>query len=193
MDEQFTTRQAMSGDPDAIRRLWRANRRWVAAVLLAHMPARVELDDLLQDVAMTFVRKIHTLRDPGGFRPWLRTIAVNQARTAGRRGWRRPRMVGPPDSEILRGIVAPDPAADERLAAAEQAERLLQRARALPAEYREPLLLRCCHQMSYARIADLLDVPVTTVETRIARARRMLRESIDAETTEPQPSTRTTA
>jgi hypothetical protein len=37
--------------PDEIRRIWREHRRWVAAILLAHKPREVEVDDLLQVVA----------------------------------------------------------------------------------------------------------------------------------------------
>lgn len=174
MDEQLVAHRAIEGDPDAIRRLWRAHRRWVAAVLLAHLPRGAELDDALQDVAMTVVRKIHTLEDPGRLRPWLRSVALNAARTEGRRRTRRLRLARPRDGVSLDALE--DPAAD-RSDQREEAERLLRLARDLPREYAEPLILRCCQEMSYRQIADLLDLPVTTVETRIARARRMLRET----------------
>src|SRR5205085_1176651 len=62
---------------------------WVAAILLAHKPRDLELDDLLQDVAMTFVRTISTLRDGAVLRPWLRTVAINAARATGREERRR--------------------------------------------------------------------------------------------------------
>ena len=48
--------------------------------------------------------------------------------------------------------------------------------RDLHPDYSEPLLMRCVHGMTYQQIADALGVPVTTVETRLARARRQLRE-----------------
>ncbi|MFQ5427160.1 MAG: ATPase, T2SS/T4P/T4SS family [Gaiellales bacterium] len=54
---------AIRGESEAIRRLWEHHRRWVAAILLAHKPREIELEDLLQDVAMTFVRTIGELRD----------------------------------------------------------------------------------------------------------------------------------
>lgn len=53
---------------------------------------------------------------------------------------------------------------------------LLDLARGLPEGYREPLLLRCVKGMSYREIAKVLELPETTIETRIARGRRMLRE-----------------
>jgi RNA polymerase sigma-70 factor (ECF subfamily) len=49
----------------------------------------------------------------------------------------------------------------------------------LPPEYREPLLLRCLRGMSYRQIGEVLDLPVTTIETRLARARRMIRSELD--------------
>ena len=58
----------------------------------------------------------------------------------------------------------------------EEARRLLALAIELPEGYREPLLLRCVRGMSYKAIARLLSLPETTIETRISRGRRMLRE-----------------
>ena len=61
------------------------------------------------------------------------------------------------------------------------AQRLLAQVLSLPGEYREPLLLRCVRSLSYQQISLILDMPVTTVETRLARARRMLREEVGEE------------
>ena len=63
---------AAGGDSAAVQRVWEANRRWVAAILLAHKPKWADLEDLLQEVALATVRKIGELRDPGALRPWLR-------------------------------------------------------------------------------------------------------------------------
>jgi RNA polymerase sigma-70 factor (ECF subfamily) len=53
---------------------------------------------------------------------------------------------------------------------------MLDLASKLPDNYREPLMLRAVHGMRGRHIAQILDLPEATVETRIARARRMLRE-----------------
>lgn len=161
---------AIRGDSDATRDLWETERRWVAAILLAHKPRDAELDDLLQDVAISFVRTVTSLRDVGAFRPWLRTIAINTARATGRKTTRRRRDAsGPPAPEPAAPPASPADARDEGRA-------LLDLALKLPEGYREPLLLRSIQGMSYRQIASLMSVPETTVETRIARARRMLRE-----------------
>lgn len=164
-------RAAMSGDRAALERLWAGHRRWVAAVLLAHRPRGIEVDDLLQEVAWTVVRRIQTLREPETFRPWLRTIAVNAARAAARRANSVPiRAESTPDqgSELAQAGVA----ADRR----DEGRRLLELAGRLPEAYREPLLMRCVQGMSHREIGAALGLPVSTIETRIARGRRRLRE-----------------
>jgi len=162
---------AMAGEGDAIRALWQRDRRWVAAVLLAHKPAFEDLEDLLQEVAVTFVSKISTLRDESNFRAWLRTIALNTARAAGRSGKYRPRLELPPEDRLpRRGRL------DHHLTIDEQYRDILRRVAQLPDAYREPLLLRAVRGLRSRQIGELLGIPPATVDTRIARARRMLRE-----------------
>jgi len=139
----------MNGDGAAIDALWRENRRWIAAVLLAHKPAFDDLDDLLQDVAVTMVSKMHTLREPGYLKAWLRTVAINVARASARSSKTRP-TVHLSDGDT--------------------------RVPALPEQYREPLMLRAMHGMRSRQIAEIMGIPEATVDTRVARARRMLLE-----------------
>ncbi|MBL8990900.1 MAG: sigma-70 family RNA polymerase sigma factor [Phycisphaerae bacterium] len=171
---------AIAGDHEALRSLWQQHRRWVAAVIIAHKPASADVDDLLQDVAATVVAKISTVSDAAAFVPWLRTVAMNAARLAGRRhvissnGLRLVRE----RTEQSTGGVSEDSA--EASARRDEAQKLMRLALGLSEEYREPLLLRAVQGLSYREIASILDLPETTVETRIARARRMLREQAGA-------------
>lgn len=168
-------RSAVAGDPDAVRLAWERHRRWVAALILAYKPRETDLEDLLQDVAMAFVRRVHELRDPAALKPWLRSVAINAARLAGRK-----QTLGRKHGRRLHLLVEQDSAApptpDVAAAQREDARRLLDLAMGLPETYREPLLLRCMHGMSYREIGEITGLPETTIETRIARGRRMLRE-----------------
>ena len=49
---------------------------------------------------------------------------------------------------------------------------------ALPEGFREVIVLREIHELSYREIAQVLDVPIGTVMSRLARARRMLVDSL---------------
>ncbi len=181
---------AIGGDEEALRALWEAHRRWVAAILLAHKPREADLDDLLQEVAAIVVAKLGEVRDGGALRPWLRTVAISVARTdarkrrrAGQPGWLR-RV-----ARALGGAAAAAghdgrPRHDEpgvSAAVQEEGRRLMDLARRLPDGYREPLLLKCIRGLSYRQIGEMLGLPETTVETRIARGRRMLRELAERE------------
>lgn len=179
-EDRSVVAAAIRGDVEAVRALWQEHRRWVAAVLLAHKPRESELEDLLQDVAMSFVRTIGKLRDESMLRPWLRTVAINAARAAGRDASRRrkyPRLslaqadgVEPVTEKAEPAAVAGD---------GDAADRILALAAGLPEGYREPLILRCVRGMSYRQIAELTGLPETTIETRIARGRRMLRDLVN--------------
>ncbi len=162
---------AMSGDRDAIEALWQEHRRWIAAVLLVHKAAGDQLEDLLQDVAMTLVSKISTLRDVNNIRAWLRMVAVNAARASARRRRARPRL------EFLKDDVDSDACGGgDTTVLDEEAQRVMALAQQLPEAYREPLMLRAIHGMRGKHIASIMGLNEATVETRIARGRRMLRD-----------------
>jgi len=163
---------AIHGDRPAMDALWQEHRRWVAAVLLAHKSPDDQLEDLLQDVAMTIVGKINTVRETHHVRAWLRTVAVNVARASARARRARPRLAP----------LAVEPPGPDRTGAGggagvnDEARRLMDLAGRLPVSYREPLMLRAVHGMRGRHIAEILDLSEATVETRISRARRMLRD-----------------
>jgi RNA polymerase sigma factor (sigma-70 family) len=170
---------AVGGDREALRALWHQHRRWVAAVLLAHKPRQAEVDDLLQEVAMAMVSRIGGLRDPAAFKPWLRAVAINAAKTAARRrprgaAWLRLVGRGSPDAD------GPPDGVSADVSTTEEGTRVMALAQKLAEGYREPLLMKCVRGMSYRQIGQVLGMPETTVETRIARGRRMLRELVDA-------------
>lgn len=168
-------RAARCGDSRAVGELWLRHRRFVATVLLAHGAAR-DLDDLLQEVALRMTRSLGELADAARLRPWLRAIARNVAIDHGRQAAAaRPLQALPPlGAEPLFDAPTQEQHRDEL----EQALRDLDD---LDPTYREPLLLRAVDGLSQREIAIALDLPETTVETRLARARRWLRERRDAD------------
>jgi RNA polymerase sigma-70 factor (ECF subfamily) len=54
----------------------------------------------------------------------------------------------------------------------------------LPAEQREPLLLVCVEQLSYAEVAEVMHIPIGTVMSRVCRGRAVLRQFLDGQ---PRP------
>ena len=191
--------RAIMGDQAAQRDLWHRHRRWVAAVLLAHAPRDAEIDDLLQEVALAVVAKISGLREAGAFKPWLRAVAISIAKTAARRrnvrkaGWLKlVGFAGQTDAareaawlrEAATGVGGGGGGGGGGVsldATIVEGRRLLELSSELPDGYREPLLLKCVQGMSYKQIGEVMGLPDTTIETRIARARRMLREKAESD------------
>ena len=164
--------------------LWQEHRRWVAAIVLAYKPWWIDADDILQNVALAVVRKGHTVREPQAFKGWLRTVAINSARLAARNSdapiahtktLQNPRGATAVGTRSVSDHVAEtDPA--QMLTLADEGRALVRLAAELPEGYREPLLLKAVEGLSYRHIGQIMGLPETTVETRIARARKMLRE-----------------
>ena len=163
--------RAAAGDRTALAEVWRSNRRWLAAILAAHAPSGVAIDDLLQEVAATLVTKCHHVRDSASLRGWLRVVAINAARMAMRsRGAERRAL-----REHARDQSSSHARHDQ---GGEETRETLGLLSLLPSIYAEPLLLQSVQGLSQRQIAELLDVPETTIETRLARARRMLRQMV---------------
>tara|TARA_R110002072_G_scaffold79381_4_gene183173 strand:- start:504 stop:1115 length:612 start_codon:yes stop_codon:yes gene_type:complete len=176
-DQTLPIEAAIEGHADALSQVWVGVRRWVAVILMAHKPREADLEDLMQLVALQVCRKVHEVRDPSLFKPWLRTVTINIAREQGRKASRK--RVG-----MLRLVGRTRHEANQmgNMQLSEDAKRVLDAALSLPEKYREPVLMRCQQSMSYKQIAEVLSLPETTVETRIARGRRMLRETLDMQT-----------
>jgi RNA polymerase sigma-70 factor (ECF subfamily) len=171
VDANRITSAAMRGDIEAIQSLWQEHRRWIAAVLLAYKPQSEDVEDLLQEVAMTLVSKVNTLRAESNVRAWLRAVAINVARAAGRSERSRP-MQRLGDAEAN----CPATSANRAFELDDHAARVLSLAAQLPEAYREPLMLKAVQGMRTRQIAELMGIPEATVDTRVSRARRMLRE-----------------
>ncbi len=196
--ERSLEEAAMRGDRRAIQALWQHHRRWVAAVLIAYKPRSEDLEDLLQDVAMTMLTKINTVREAGNVRAWLRTVAINTARAAGRSERAKPVQrlhadvcdggggVSAASAKSASGMAGDNGTVGLRhggrpsgIAAYEtndEARRVMRLAEDLPEGYREPLLLKAVHGLRSRQISEILGIPEATVDTRVSRARRMLRE-----------------
>ncbi len=166
---------ARQGDRSSLQEILRRNWAWLKALIYHYTGQSENLDDILQDVCVRVIEKIGSLREPERFRPWLATLAKNEATAFYRRKGRQFPCLDPGE------IVQPDDKAvipSEQVEDREMTAQLLRAIRELPEKYREVLLMACTEQMSYEEIAATLDVPVTTIQIRLVRARRMVRQRL---------------
>jgi RNA polymerase sigma-70 factor (ECF subfamily) len=142
---------------------------------LAHSPH--DADDAVQDAILRAYRGFDALRGTDA-KTWLLTIVRNCHSTAVRQRQRRafaplPEEHDPQDGHTL---IAATPNPEDALIHRDE-QRTLQRLMAnLPDDYREVLVLREIEDMHYREIAMVMNVPIGTVMSRLARARAALKK-----------------
>lgn len=142
--------------------------------------------DVVQEVFLKIFRNISSFRGESSLKTWIYRIAVNEARNQQRWfGRHRGKEVGleptAPDA-LGYGDWLPDPAPgpyEEALDHEVQAmvEEALKR---MSATYRTALVLREVEELSYEEIAEILEVSLGTVKSRILRGREALRKELSA-------------
>jgi RNA polymerase sigma-70 factor, ECF subfamily len=131
----------------------------------------VASDDLVQDCLARALGKLHLWQEGTDLRAWLFTILHNQYVNQVRRAIREGAPVGLSETEPM---LTQAPHQGKRLEL-----RDLERALAkLPEEQRSVILLVGLEGMRYEEVAEILDVPIGTVRSRLSRGRETLRRMI---------------
>lgn len=138
-----------------------------------------EAEDIVQDAFVQAYLKLDTFRGTSAFYTWLYRIAYNLAMSRARR--ERPLVsLDGMKSQVGNEPVDGEPTPEATLERKEQVE-LVQAALAqLSSEYRTILVLREIDGCRYDQIAEILDLPVGTVRSRLFRARLALRDQLAA-------------
>ncbi|MBL8233474.1 MAG: sigma-70 family RNA polymerase sigma factor [Bryobacterales bacterium] len=157
------------GDQGAFGRLYELYGKLVHGILLSRVPAD-QAEDLTQDVFLTAMRRLDTLRDPEAFGGWLSMIARNRAVDYHRADQRR--AVSP--VELRDDMATQNPAPPEALA-------VLDVIRGLPEAFRETLVLRLVEGMTGPEIADRTGLTHESVRVNLHRGMKMLREKLGGE------------
>jgi len=140
-----------------------------------------EAADITQEVFLKAFRGLGNFRRGSSLRTWLYRIAVREALNARRWWWRHHRKQTSLESDIEGGeqkIEIKDPS-ESPLDMAESAEtqRFVRRGLfQVPEVFRGAVILRDIEGLSYEEVAEVLDVSVGTVKSRILRGRQALRE-----------------
>lgn len=150
-------------DKETFARLALAQQRQMYRIAVSYLASSADAEDAMQEALLRAWRRRDTLREPAYFQTWLTRILINECKTLLRK---RKRQAVLPDAFIS---VAP---------ADEQAAELRRALFALPEKYRLPLTLNLLEGYTLREIASLLSLPLGTVKTRVARAKRKLEQEV---------------
>ena len=139
--------------------------------------------DVTQDVFLRVFRGIRGFRGGSSLKTWLYRVSVRQALNHRRWCWRHHRQQISIDAEDdgRTAMDLPDEEATpfEQLATREMQSTVRRALAAVPPLFRSAVILRDLEGLSYEEIAEILEVSVGTVKSRILRGRRTLKEILD--------------
>ena len=152
-----------------------------AAYNLARWLTRNDADaeDVVQEAYLRAFRFFGGFHGEDG-RAWLLGIVRNTSYT-----WlqqNRSAQLNTPLDDELHAVKSDDVNPEELLLQKADAQMLRQAVEELPSEFREVLVLRELEEMSYKQIAVVADLPLGTVMSRLARARKRLQQSLTRHT-----------
>jgi RNA polymerase sigma-70 factor, ECF subfamily len=142
---------------------------------------QAEADDLVQETCLRALRAMERLRSDSNVKSWLFTILRNIWLNQVRQRKTAPDMVGLDADDQVENRPA-DSSRDPHSAyvSALEGEQVRSAIEQLPLEFREIILLREFEELSYDDIAGMLQCPIGTVMSRLARARSKLRDLLVA-------------
>ena len=155
---------------------------------------RTEAEDLVQETCLRAIRAMGSLRPDSNAKGWLvtilRNIWFNQLRQ-----WRTAREVVELDLQVDGANRAADSRKDPHATYVSNIEQEQVRTaiQQLPVEFREIIILREYEDLSYQEIAAVLECPLGTVMSRLARARSKLRDLLSVELLTPRSVERVTS
>ena len=141
----------------------------------AQAPSADDAADIVQDAFVQASVKLSSFRGGSQFYTWLYRIAFNLAMSHLRRGHKQASL---DEMKLLAGSEPTDgqPTAETGLIEQERAELVHASLAKLSFEHRQIIVLREIDGCSYEEIAEILDLPVGTVRSRLFRARLEMRD-----------------
>jgi len=144
-----------------------------------------EAEDIVQETFLRVYMNLERYDENQKFSTWIYRIATNLCIDRLRK--RKPSYSI--DAEVTDGettdwhalLASKDAGPDEELILSETQTNIREAIQTLPEKYKAVVVLRYLHDMSLQEIADVLNMPVTTIKTRVHRGREFLRKKLESE------------
>lgn len=130
-----------------------------------------DVDDVTQDIFLAAFLNLGKFRGDCSLRTWLFTITINKCRTHRYKRMLRLRRF---PRAADRAPSASHRAADASPMDSEKFSRVRRAVAALPAKFREPIVLRYLHELETEQISRILGIRKNTLHVRLNRARKLL-------------------
>ena len=172
-DREFVE-HVLAGETEYFEPLVRKYNRMAGAIAYSVLGDFQAAEDVVQESFLKAFRALGTLRDPDRFRAWLAGVVRRKAIDVkrARRDLPTADLEGHP---LLRAR-----SVEETTIAEEGRDRILAAIESLPEEDRLVLVLKHMDGLSYREIAEVTGATVSSVESRLFRARRCLKDKLNS-------------
>jgi RNA polymerase sigma-70 factor (ECF subfamily) len=178
MEDNKLVDQAQKGDREAFELIVKRYEQKVFHLAYGFVQDRAAADDLAQEVFIKAYFSLPKFRYESGFGTWLYRITVNHIKDFLRKTARKKEV---PLEEFEEGLFALDDETrkkEEEQTKERKRKVVLRVLQALPQKYQMILTLRDIRGFSYDEIADVLKISPGTVDSRLHRARKILRKKM---------------
>ena len=181
--EARMARRALKGDQQAFAEIVALYQDKLYHMAFRMLGSRQEAEDVTQEAFLRVYRNLDRYDESLKFSTWIYRIATNLCIDR----LRKRRMSYSLDAESnehdgLDGyaLIPSDDRTPESEMLLSETQRIVREAiETLPAKYKSVMVLRYLHDLSLQEIGEILDMPVTTVKTRVHRGREFLRKKLE--------------
>lgn len=175
-DEKILIGQILSGDQDAFAQLVQQYQKPVYNLCLRMVSNPTDAEDLAQEAFVKAWRGLRFYKHEAAFSTWLYRLTANVCIDFLRKQKRKNTVsLTEEDAQELE-VPDAEPMPEEQLLHREKQQAVSAAMVQLDEDYRLVMTLRVVEELSYEQIAEVLDIKVGTVKSRLARARERLRK-----------------
>lgn len=174
-DEQIVER-ALTGDAEAFGEIVRRWERKVFALAYGMLGREEDARDATQETFLAAFRSLRGFRGDARVSSWLHRIAINQCLTRQRRSKvRNEAAIEDEEERVAANFSAPLELTPESLVQTRENIRAVRSAvNSLPLELRQVVVMKEFEELTFREIATILDLPLSTVKSRLYTAMRQL-------------------
>ncbi|MCG7409701.1 sigma-70 family RNA polymerase sigma factor [Paenibacillus sp. ACRRX] len=170
MEDQEWVARVLAGDTESYAHLVNKYKHRLVAMLVGMGNSAADAEDIAQAAFVRAYKHLSKYNPESKFPAWLNRIAVNLSISNWRKNQTRQW------SELQDTLVGSEPSPEVQLLKQERREEVAEAIKQLSLPYRTVLCMRYTQDMSYKEIAEVLEVPVTTVQVHLHRAKKKLGE-----------------
>jgi RNA polymerase sigma-70 factor (ECF subfamily) len=176
-EEELLVKLSKEGDKLAFSKLVRKYQSFLFNLLYRLLPDEFDVNDIAQDVWIKVYQSISSFKGNSSFKTWLNKIAINTYYDKLRKkGYVKEVSIDEEDEEgnKLFDIVDSRLIPEDIILDSEWQAFFESKIKSLPEKYKVVIVMREVQNLSYEEIASIMNIPVGTVKSRIARARERL-------------------